>query len=286
MPGEVLKVSKRYSRPNLSYWRKTTRGGGAKAPPPSGRGLRLRSYVRSRSGQGSTTYPIHLICEQSVRSGIFPTVWKQANVIPVHKKGSKKCPDNYRPVSLLPICSKILEIVVCDSLLPACLPVLPASQHGFIPKRSCITNLSCFLEHCWTSINLGKQTDAVYTDFSSAFTSVNHVLLLHKLRYSFGITGCAYDWLESYLSNRTQRVVINPRPAGPLDFPPPAGEGGVWTPLPMISAPGRRREKRKAAFESSRKIISKSFRSFFWLRSKLRSPGVKIPKFSKMVFRQ
>ena len=128
---------------------------------------------------------IHLICEQSVRSGIFPTVWKQANVIPVHKKGSKKCPDNYRPVSLLPI-SKILEKVVCDSLLPACLPVLPASQHGFIPKRSCITNLSCFLEHCWTSINLGKQTDAVYTDFLSAFTSVNHVLLLHKLRYSFG----------------------------------------------------------------------------------------------------
>ena len=57
---------------------------------------------------------------------------------------------------------------------------------------------------------------------------------------------------------------INPRPAGPLDFPPPAGGGGAFErPPPMISAPGRRREKRKAAFESSRKIISKSFRSFF-----------------------
>ena len=57
---------------------------------------------------------------------------------------------------------------------------------------------------------------------------------------------------------------LNPRPAGPLDFPPPAGGGGgAFERPPMISAPGRRREKRKAAFESSRKIISKSFRSFF-----------------------
>ena len=55
---------------------------------------------------------------------------------------------------------------------------------------------------------------------------------------------------------------INPRPAGSLDFPPPAGGGGRLN-APMISSPGRRREKRKAAFESSRKIISKSFRSFF-----------------------
>ena len=79
---------------------------------------------------------------------------------------------------------------------------------------------------------------------------------------------------------------FNPRPAGPLDFPPPAGGGGGRLNAPMISAPGRRREKRKAVFESSRKIILKSFRSFFLLRLKLRSPGVKIPIFSKTVFRQ
>ena len=59
------------------------------------------------------------------------------------------------------------------------------------------------------------------------------------------------------------RARVNPRPAGPLDFPPPAGGGGAFERPPMISAPGRRREKRKTAFESSRKIISKSFRSCF-----------------------
>ena len=130
-------------------------------------------------------------------------------MIPVHKKGSRKTPGNYRPVSLLPICSKILEKVVCESLLRVCLPALPPSQHGFLPQRSCITNLACFLEHCWSSISEGKQTDAIYTDYSSAFTSVNHTLLLHKLRHSFNITDRAHSWLTSYLEGRTQRVVLN-----------------------------------------------------------------------------
>ena len=83
--------------------------------------------------------PLDIICRLSVRSGVFPSTWKRANIIPVFKKGSKNIPDNYRPVSLLALCSKILENVVCESLLQACLPALPSSQHGFLPKRSCVT---------------------------------------------------------------------------------------------------------------------------------------------------
>ena len=162
--------------------------------------------------------PLEIICDISVNTGVFPTVWKQANVIPVFKKGSRKLPENYRPVSLLPICSKILEKVVCESLLRVCLPALPTSQHGFLPSRSCISNLACFLEHCWSSISKGKQTDAVYTDYSSAFTSVNHILLLHKLRHSFNITGRAHCWLKSYLDGRQQRVILN-------------GKHSAWTPV-------------------------------------------------------
>ena len=162
--------------------------------------------------------PLEILCRLSVRSGVFPSEWKRANVIPVHKKGSKKLPENYRPVSLLPICSKILEKVVSEGLLEACLPALPDSQHGFLPKRSCTTNLACFLEHCWASLAEGTQTDAIYTDYSSAFTSVNHRLLLLKLRHSFNITGLAYRWIESYLCQRSQRVIID-------------GKHSEWTPV-------------------------------------------------------
>ena len=162
--------------------------------------------------------PLDIICRLSVRSGVFPSTWKRANVIPVFKKGSKKLPENYRPVSLLTLCSKILEKVVCEGLLQACLPALPSSQHGFLPNRSCVSNLACFLDHCWTSLTKGSQTDAIYTDYSSAFTSVSHRLLLHKLERSFNITGPALGWVESYLSQRSQRVVLD-------------GKHSDWTPV-------------------------------------------------------
>ena len=153
--------------------------------------------MQSVNGRCRMAVPLEIICEMSVACGSFPSFWRRANVVSLHKKGSKKIPENYRSVSLLPICSKILEKVVFENLLPACLPAIPTNQHGFLPGRSCVTNLSCFLDHCWSSISKGKQTDAIYTDFSSAFTSVNHVLLLHKLRSSFHITGLAHAWLTS-----------------------------------------------------------------------------------------
>ena len=120
--------------------------------------------------------------------------------------------------------------------------------------------------------------------------------------------GTLKRWTESYIKNSDIRPVnkkryswrtagggvastppvparVNPRPAGPLDFPPPAGGGGVWTPPPpMISAPGRRREKRKAAFESSRKIISKSFQSFFSSGQNWGHQGPKFQNFPKRFF--
>ena len=127
-------------------------------------------------------------------------------------------PENYRPVSLLPLCSKVLEKLVYDCLIDHCRSVLPTNQHGFLPKRSCITNLTCFLNDAWGSIAEGKQMDAVYTDYTSAFTSVNHKLLLHKMKHSFNITDSAYLWIKSYLSNRSQRVVLN-------------GKQSSWTPV-------------------------------------------------------
>ena len=88
-------------------------------------------------------------------------------------------------------------------------PVLSSAQHGFLPRRSCVTNLATYLEHAWTSMSDGCQTDAVYTDFSAAFQPVNHDLLLHKLSKSYHFSGKTLDWFTSYLSGREQIVVVN-----------------------------------------------------------------------------
>lgn len=171
------------------------------------------------------TVPLTIICCLSLEQGKVPRSWKQANVIPVHKKGQKCLPTNYRSVSLLPLFSKVLERVVYSSLFNHVKPVLSSQQHGFMPKRSCVTNLATMLHEAWESISAGQQTDIIYTDYSAAFQSVDHALLLHKLRNSFKISDSALAWLESYFTERVQRVVIN-------------GKCSAWTPVPSGTPEG------------------------------------------------
>ena len=153
--------------------------------------------------------PLFILFNMSVSQGIFPTRWAEANIVPIFKKGSRKSPDNYRAVSLLPILGKILERSVYDTLFRHVQPALTDKQHGFVPHRSCETNLATLLKTAWESISEGDQTDVIYTDYSAAFQSVSHELLLYKLRHSYHISDKALYWLTSFLSNRKQRVVVN-----------------------------------------------------------------------------
>ena len=98
--------------------------------------------------------PLAKLCNMSLRQGIFPSKWKQANIVPLHKKGDKRDPQNYRSVSLLSLFGKVIEKIVYDELLRHVAPVLSSSQHGFLPGRSCITNLTTFLHSAWGSISL------------------------------------------------------------------------------------------------------------------------------------
>ena len=129
--------------------------------------------------------------------------------MPIFKKGSVKDPRCYRSVSLIPLFGKVLEKVVYISLMRHVKPAISPEQHGFVQGRSCATNLATLLSTAWNSIEEKVQTDCIYTDFTSAFQSVNHTLLIHKLKNSYHISGTALNWFTSYLENRTQRVVVN-----------------------------------------------------------------------------
>ena len=175
--------------------------------------------------------PIAKLCRLSFEQGVFPKQWKCANVVPIHKKGSKTMAVNYRSVSLLPIFSKVVERIVFTSLFNHVKPALSDRQHGFMPGRSCATNLCTLLETAWSNISAGSQTDVIYTDYSSAFQSVNHKLLIHKLKYSFHVSDQALNWLTSYLSGRRQRVVVKGKCSQWTDVLSGTPEGGLLSPL-------------------------------------------------------
>ena len=175
--------------------------------------------------------PLAKICSLSLRQGTFPQRWKEANVVPIFKKGNAKDPQNYRSVSLIPLFGKVLERVAYLSLLHHVSPVLSPDQHGFVPGWSCASNLATLLSTSWDSIGLGDQTDCIYTDFSAAFQSVNHSLLIHKLKNSFNISETALDWFSSYLQNRRQRVIVNGRCSEWCRVTSGTPEGGLISPL-------------------------------------------------------
>ena len=140
-------------------------------------------------------------------SGRFPTQWKRAHIVPVHKKGKRDAAENYRPVSLLSVVSKVMERCVYDHIYEHVSSLLSPLQHGFVKGKSCSTQLLDVYHRIGESLDKSCQTDIIFLDFSKAFDSVSHSLLLHKLQ-SYGINGKLLNWLRSYLSSRQQRVVI------------------------------------------------------------------------------
>ena len=129
---------------------------------------------------------------------------------PVFKKGAKTSPSNYRPISLTSIICKILESLLRDGITAHLQAnnVINASQHGFMSKRSCVSNLLQYLETLTSLVDEGHSVDVVYLDFAKAFDKVPHQRLLAKIKAA-GIDGQVASWIAAWLSDREQRVVLN-----------------------------------------------------------------------------
>ena len=151
-----------------------------------------------------------LLFQASLDQGCLPPDWKKANIVPVFKKGDKSAVENYRPISLTSVTSKILEHIVHSSIMDHFEKHnhLNSFQHGFRQKRSCETQLITTLRDFFNCLNKKEQIDAVLLDFSKAFDKVDHEKLLTKL-INLGIGGPLYQWIRSFLSDREQTVLVD-----------------------------------------------------------------------------
>ena len=104
---------------------------------------------------------------------------------------------------------KAFEKCVRVELFESCKHLINSSQHGVLPEKSCTTQMIPFADDLAMGIQQKSRIDVIYFDFAKAFDSVNHDIILQKLKYQFNIDGTMLNFLKSYLENRTQRVVIN-----------------------------------------------------------------------------
>ena len=130
--------------------------------------------------------------------------------IPLFKKGSRNKSLNYRPVSLTSVICKLLETIIRDDMMHFLIKhkLINPSQHGFLEAKSCLTNLLCFLEEITKWVDDGTPVDVIYLDFQKAFDKVPHQRLISKLK-SNGMGNSIINWIEQWLTDRRQRVVVD-----------------------------------------------------------------------------
>jgi len=150
------------------------------------------------------------IFNMSLKQCCFPDDIKVARVIPIFKSGNQDEFSNYRPISILPVCSKLLEKIVHKQLYNYVTNnnILYNGQSGFRKHHSTCTALLKTIDKWNAEIDNGNYVGAVFVDLSKAFDMVNHKLLIQKL-HSLGITENENNWFNSYLTTRTQCVSIN-----------------------------------------------------------------------------
>ena len=158
----------------------------------------------------SLCVPIYLLWSESMSSGIVPSFYKAGFVSPLFKKGSRCEPSNYRPVTLTSHIVKVYERVVRKHMVHYLETnnLLTDKQHGLRSNRSCLTQMLDHFDDIYEGFTRGEDTDSIYLDYAKAFDKVDLDLLILKLK-KYGFGNKLVDWIQSFLSDCEQVVVLN-----------------------------------------------------------------------------
>jgi len=172
------------------------------------------------------------IFSKSLNTGTLPRPWTKAIVTPIFKKGNKHIAENYRPVSLTCICSKLMEHIICRHMAQHLenKNILTPYQHGFRKQHSCETQLLSTIHELMKYRDLNIQVDLAILDFSKAFDVVPHHSLLGKLEY-YGIRGNINKWITNFLIGRQQCVVVEGEQSAFVTVDSGVPQGTVLGPL-------------------------------------------------------
>ena len=179
--------------------------------------------------------PLTLLINQVLNTGLFPDKLKIAKVIPIYKKGDPQLFENYRPISLLPTISKVLENIIHKQLSSYFdeYGLFFPNQYGFRPKHSTEYAALELIDRIINEMDKNEIPIDIFLDLSKAFDTIDHTILLHKLTY-YGLEDSTLRLFESYLKNRKQYTEIEESKSEILPLTIGVPQGSILGPLLFI----------------------------------------------------
>ncbi len=211
--------------------------------------------------------PLSSIFEVSFNTGTLPLDWLKSLVTPIHKKGSRSIPSNYRPVSLTCVACRVMERIIKEVIVQHLSRnrLISKSQHGFLSRHSTVTQLLQTLNDLTQAVDEKEAVDVAYADVSKAFDRLPHSKILESFG-AYRIEGNLLSWLKAFLSNRTQCVVYNGCQSNEVAATSGIPQGSVLGPVCFLAVINR---LPKVIKHSTVKLFADDCKLYFRVRTNL-----------------